>query len=122
MSPRVTPQPVNAGRRLRWMSSATAIDRRDPCSLDHLPEFESRARSQYRAIRRPIQHPGCAPVWITCPEGLSGLLIRLGRDNFTNSLLSPAFELHPAAYRQILRSEERGVGKECVSTCRARGC
>src|SRR3546814_2915629 len=52
MSPRVTPQPVNAGRRLRWMSSATAIDRRDPCSLDHLPERSEEHTSELQSLMR----------------------------------------------------------------------
>src|SRR3546814_19160029 len=35
--------------------------------------------------------------------------------------LAPLLQAPPQAYELVLRSEERRVGKECVSTCRSRG-
>src|SRR3546814_17448123 len=36
-------------------------------------------------------------------------------------LLESEFDVVPADAEEIIRSEERRVGKECVSTCRSRG-
>src|SRR3546814_5335562 len=47
--------------------------------------------------------------------------IRLGRNQFLRVLLGQQFDArrnHDAV--RVLRSEERRVGKECVSTCRSR--
>src|SRR3546814_3697448 len=43
-----------------------------------------------------------------------------GLDAFDHHLLQRALEAHDRAFAGAARSEERRVGKECVSTCRSR--
>src|SRR3546814_13631195 len=45
-----------------------------------------------------------------------------GRMKFTLSWLKDHLETNATVDEIVGRSEERRVGKECVSTCRSRGC
>src|SRR3546814_13930004 len=59
--------------------------------------------------------------------GVEGRLIRLdpllswSQDDVHRYMVDHDFPFHPRAYQRTRRSEERRVGKECVSTCRSRG-
>src|SRR3546814_8332533 len=62
---------------------------------------------------------------VLAPEeavGFAALLLFAGTETTTNLIGNACWSLlaHPDERRALVRSEERRVGKECVSTCRSR--
>src|SRR3546814_11298370 len=66
-------------------------------------------------MERLLPRLGCPPKWQSEPCSIGTALAFTGRFNMTHETLS--------SLRAVggIRSEERRVGKACVSTCRSRG-
>src|SRR3546814_12179388 len=88
----------------------------------------------YLVTRRSVPGSGILGVLATAPIAIPGIVLGVG---LFLSYANPTFQLYgtiwilliafmtielPAGYQQMssARSEERRVGKECVSTCRSR--
>src|SRR3546814_17568148 len=61
-----------------------------------------------------------APGWIVDGQQRFSALMEIGRRDFQVPVSAFICNTEEELRRQFIRSEERRVGKECVSTCRSR--
>src|SRR3546814_18354639 len=79
-------------------------------------------KANYDAARKSIEEANAAQIK-SIREQLDGTVGILKSERVDNQILAKAAELRankPAHIVKLLRSEERRVGNECVSTCRSR--
>src|SRR3546814_5373864 len=96
----------------------------DVCSSDLTGDIPSLAR---HLLARIAEQPGLRPIGITDDAirllmnyDWPGNVRQLQNALFRAAVLCDDAALTDADFPQIARSEERRVGKECVSTCRSR--
>src|SRR3546814_18505642 len=101
----------------------------DVCSSDLIPLEYLSARDVIRAVERHdvTTLAGVPPLWVQLVEAVWPPQAALSLRRLTNSggrlpmsVLRRMREMFPAAEIFPMRSEERRVGKECVSPCRSR--
>src|SRR3546814_16563352 len=98
---------LNAGR-----STRTSSDRCVPAVLKH--------SLQHRGQFRQWEGIGMRFGRLSCIEEIADTIVLPILDSDKIALISQAGELL-IPYMERLRSDERRLGKECVSTCRSRG-
>src|SRR3546814_11256441 len=104
-----------------WSSDVCSSDLKEFCNNVSVPTTEYRAASDLAGLERAVEAIGRPCILKSAELGYDGKgQVRIGADTDLAEAWA-AMRGHAAGASGIVeRSEERRVGKECVSTCRSR--
>src|SRR3546814_15642337 len=118
--------PPDASVRRGYLSAGSCLSQRPARSIAATPEFEQRQAGTGPVGQAIGRVPGINIKRTTMAHEESKLFspLKIGEKTVKNRMVVAPMSRHRAALSgvptDLNRSEERRVGKECVSTCRSR--